>query len=70
MRIIQSAAQKTGQPLEKFQISIKNTGNVSSASVPMALDDLMKTGKIKKGNRIMLMGFGGGLSAGAMIYQV
>jgi len=70
MRIIQAAAQKTGQPLDKFQISIKDTGNVSSASVPMALHDLMMTGKVKKGHKIMLMGFGGGLSAGAVIYQV
>ncbi|MDX9887735.1 MAG: beta-ketoacyl-ACP synthase III [Anaerovoracaceae bacterium] len=70
MRIINAAAQKTKQAIEKFQISIKDTGNVSSASVPMALYDLMQTGKVKKGDKIMLMGFGGGLSAGAMIYEV
>ena len=70
MRIIKAAAQKIGQPLEKFQVSIEETGNVSSASVPMALHDLMMTGKVKKGDKIMLMGFGGGLSAGAIIYQV
>lgn len=70
MRIINAAAQKTKQPIEKFQISIKDTGNVSSASVPMALYDLMQTGKVSKGDKIMLMGFGGGLSAGAMIFEV
>jgi 3-oxoacyl-[acyl-carrier-protein] synthase-3 len=70
MRIINAAAQKTKQPIEKFQISIKDTGNVSSASVPMALYDLMQTGKVNKGDKVMLMGFGGGLSAGAMIFQV
>jgi len=70
MRIINAAAQKTKQPIEKFQISIKDTGNVSSASVPMALYDLMQTGKVNKGDKIMLMGFGGGLSAGAMIFEV
>jgi 3-oxoacyl-[acyl-carrier-protein] synthase-3 len=70
MRIINAAAQKTKQPIDKFQISIKDTGNVSSASVPMALYDLMETGKVKKGDKIMLMGFGGGLSAGAMIFEV
>lgn len=69
MRIINAAAQKTKQPIEKFQISIKDTGNVSSASVPMALYDLMQTGKVNKGDKIMLMGFGGGLSAGAMVFQ-
>ncbi len=70
MRIINAAAQKTKQPIEKFQISIKDTGNVSSASVPMALYDLMQTGKVNKGDKIMLMGFGGGLSAGAIVYEV
>lgn len=70
IRIIKAAANKTGQPIEKFQISIGQTGNVSSASVPMALHDLMMSGKVKAGDKIMLMGFGGGLSAGAIIFEV
>ncbi len=70
LRIIASAAKKFKQPLEKFQISLDQTGNVSAASVPMALYDIMKTNKIKKGDKIMLMGFGGGLSAGAVIFEV
>ncbi len=70
MRIISAAANKTGQPIDKFQISIRQTGNVSAASVPMALHDLMTSGKVKEGDKIMLMGFGGGLSAGALIFEV
>lgn len=70
LRIITSAAKKFKQPIEKFQISLEETGNVSAASVPMALYDIMKTTKIKKGDKIMLMGFGGGLSAGAVIFEV
>lgn len=70
LRIIASAAKKFKQPIEKFQISLDNTGNVSAASVPMALYDIMDTTKIKKGDKIMLMGFGGGLSAGAVIFEV
>jgi len=70
MRIISAASNKTGQPIEKFQISIRETGNVSAASVPMALHDLMMSGKVKEGDKIMLMGFGGGLSAGALIFEV
>lgn len=70
LRIITSAAKKFKQPLEKFQISLKETGNVSAASVPMALCDIMNSGKVKKGDKIMLMGFGGGLSAGAVIFEV
>ena len=67
-RIIHAAAQKLGQPLEKFQISIAESANVSSATVPMALYDLQKTGKLKKGDIVAVMGFGGGLcAAGAII---
>lgn len=68
-RIIQAAAQKLDQPLEKFQISIAESANVSSATVPMALYDLQKTGKLKKGDIIAVMGFGGGLCAAAAIIE-
>lgn len=67
-RIIKAAAQRMNQPLEKFQISIAESANVSSATVPMALYDLQKTGKLKRGDTIAVMGFGGGLcAAGAII---
>lgn len=69
MRIINSVAQKFGQPLDKFQMNIHQTGNVSAASIPMALADLMATGKVNPGDKIMLVGFGGGLSAGAIVYE-
>ena len=69
MRIIQSAAQRMKQPLEKFQVNIQTTGNVSAASIPMALADLMKSGKVQSKDKIMLVGFGGGLSAGAVLFE-
>lgn len=69
MRIISSAAQRFKQPLEKFQVSIHRTGNVSAASVPMAMYDMYHSGRIKPGDLVMLVGFGGGLSAGALIYR-
>ncbi|MFR6258176.1 MAG: 3-oxoacyl-ACP synthase III family protein [Anaerovoracaceae bacterium] len=68
-RILKSAAQRIKQPLEKFQISIGESGNVSSATVPMALYDLKQTGKMKKGDIIALAGFGGGLCAAAAIVE-
>lgn len=65
---IHAAGSELGQPLEKFQISIAESANVSSATVPMALYDLQKTGKLKKGDIVAVMGFGGGLcAAGAII---
>ena len=69
MRIISTAAQRFNQPLEKFQVSIDKTGNVSAASVPMAMHDIYEDGRIKEGDLVMLVGFGGGLSAGAIIYR-
>ncbi|QOX64647.1 ketoacyl-ACP synthase III [Anoxybacterium hadale] len=69
MRIILSAAQRMKQPLEKFQVNIQTTGNVSAASIPMALTDLMKSGKVEPGDKIMLVGFGGGLTAGAVLFE-
>jgi len=69
-RIIKSAAERFKQPLEKFQVNIDKTGNVSAASIPMALYDAVKAGKIKKGSTIMFVGFGGGLSAGASIVKM
>ncbi|MDD2189319.1 MAG: ketoacyl-ACP synthase III [Eubacteriales bacterium] len=69
MRIIQSAAQRMKQPIEKFQVNIQTTGNVSAASIPMALADLMKSGKVNSGDIIMMVGFGGGLSAGAILFE-
>lgn len=69
-RIITHAAKQLKQPLSKFQINIDKTGNTSAASVPMALDDLFRSGKVKKGDKIMLIGFGGGLSAGAILIEI
>jgi len=69
MRIIKAAAQRVNQPLEKFQINIQDSGNASAASIPMALADLMDSGKVSPGDIIMLMGFGGGLTAGAILIE-
>ena len=70
LRIIKAAAEMIGQPLEKFQISLDKSGNVSAASIPMALYDAVKAGKVKKGDTIMLAGFGGGLSAGSCLMKM
>lgn len=69
-RIIKSAAQRFNQPLEKFQISIGTTGNISAASIPIALYDAIKEGKVKSGSTIMMVGFGGGLSTGASLVKM
>jgi len=62
IRIIQSAAKRLKLPLDKVVINIDKYGNTSAASIPIALDEAVHSGKIKKGDTIVLIGFGAGLT--------
>ena len=64
-RIIQSIAKRLGEPEEKFPMNLKNYGNMSSASIPVLLDELNRDGKLKRGDKLILSGFGAGLTYGA-----
>jgi 3-oxoacyl-[acyl-carrier-protein] synthase III len=61
MRIIEAIANQLGIPMEKVLESVSVYGNTSSASIPLAFDRALKAGKIKKGDKIVFFGFGGGL---------
>ncbi|MCL2067792.1 MAG: beta-ketoacyl-ACP synthase 3 [Treponema sp.] len=63
-RIIQGAARYIGIPLEKFFINLEEYANTSAATIPIALDEMNRTGKINRGDLIMTVGFGGGLAYG------
>lgn len=65
IRIIQSAAKRLGLSMDKVVVNLDRYGNTSAASVPLALDEAIKTGRIAKGDVIVLVGFGGGLTWGA-----
>lgn len=65
LRIIQGAAKKLDLPLEKFYMNIEEVGNTSAASIAIALDEMNRKGLLAKGDRIGLVGFGGGLTYGA-----
>lgn len=67
IRIIESVAKRLHQPIEKFPANLQKCGNISAASVPILLDDLNKSGRIKRGDTIVLAGFGGGLTWGAAV---
>ena len=69
IRIIDAVAKDCEIPIEKFFINIQKYGNTSSASVPLALDEAVRKGKIKTGDKVMLLGFGGGLSWGGVILE-
>ncbi len=69
-RILRYAAKKIGKPIDLFQISIAHVGNTSASSVLMAFDDAYEAGRIKSGDKVILIGFGGGLTAGALLVEV
>jgi 3-oxoacyl-[acyl-carrier-protein] synthase-3 len=66
LRILESAARRLQVPLEKFFINITTRGNTSAASIPIALDELARSGRLRRGERVVFAGFGGGLTYGAI----
>ncbi len=62
VRIIHAACQRLGIPVERTAIVIDRYGNTSSASVPLALYDAIETGRVHDGDRLLLTGFGGGMT--------
>ena len=68
-RIIKYAAKKLGRPMDLFQLSIANVGNTSAASVPMALADAYASGRIKPGDKVIVVAFGGGFTSGAVLFE-
>ncbi len=65
IRIIEAAAKRLNVPMEKFFVNIESTGNTSAASIAIALDDMNREGSLKEGDKIVMVGFGGGLTYGA-----
>lgn len=68
-RIVSSVAKRLKTDVEKFPMDLQEYGNTSSASIPILLDELNKNGRLKRGEKIILAGFGGGLSWGAAIVE-
>ena len=66
-RIVQAAAKRLNIPLEKFFLNIEKYANTSSATIPIALDEMNRGGQLKKGDLILTVGFGGGLTSGGNI---
>lgn len=68
-RIIDFASVMLKVPKEKFYVNIDRFGNTSSASIPIALDELNRQGKLEKGDLLLLPAFGGGLASAACIVR-
>ena len=69
IRIIASMVDKFGIPMEKVYINLEQYGNMSSACIPVALDELNRAGKLSRGDKLALVGFGGGLTCGAALLE-
>ena len=68
-RIVEAVAKRLSEPIEKFPMNLQEYGNTSSASIPILLDELNRDGKLEKGRKIVMAGFGAGLSWGASILE-
>jgi 3-oxoacyl-[acyl-carrier-protein] synthase-3 len=69
IRIIDHTIKKMGLSKEKVYVNLHKYGNTSAASIPLALDEAVAEGKIKKGQLLLLAGFGAGLTCGANIIR-
>ncbi len=68
LRIIQATAKRIGLPMEKVAVNLDRYGNTSAASIPLALDEAVRSGRVREGDFILLEAFGGGLTwASALI---
>ena len=67
IRIMQGTAKKLKMPLDKLVVTVDEHGNTSAASVPLALDASVKSGRVKRGDSVLLEGVGGGFTWGAVL---
>ena len=70
IRIISSVAKKLKMPLEKVVLTIEKQGNTSAASIPLALDQAVRDGRIKKGDIVLMEAFGGGFVWGSALVRM
>jgi 3-oxoacyl-[acyl-carrier-protein] synthase-3 len=70
IRIIKTAMKSLDVPMEKVYVNIEDTGNISSACIPVCLDELFAAGRIKSGMKVCMTAFGAGLTYGSIILEV
>lgn len=69
VRILQQMAKRLNLPFEKVYLTIEKYGNISSATIPIALDEALRSGSIQRGDYVILTGFGGGLTWGSSLIR-
>lgn len=70
LRIIESISKRLGADISKFPTNVERLGNTSSASIPLLIDEVRKEGRLKEGMRIVLSGFGAGLTYSACLMEL
>ncbi|MDR1074855.1 MAG: ketoacyl-ACP synthase III [Xanthomonadaceae bacterium] len=69
LRIIEATAKRLEMPMERVIVTVDKHGNTSSASVPMALDEAVRSGKVRRGQLLLLEAFGGGFTWGSALIR-
>lgn len=69
VRIVDAAAEGLGFPRDRVVVNLDRYGNTSAGSIPLALDEAVRAGRVRRGSRVLLCGFGGGLTWGTGIWQ-
>ncbi len=69
LRIIEATARRLAMPMERVIVTVDRHGNTSSASVPLALDEGVQSGKIKRGDLLLMEAFGGGFTWGSALVR-
>ncbi|MDP4146572.1 MAG: beta-ketoacyl-ACP synthase III [Bacillota bacterium] len=70
IRIIEFAAKRLNLSLDKFYINLDRYGNTSAATIPTALDEMLQRGVLNKGDKVVIVGFGAGLTWGSALIQI
>jgi len=68
-RIIDAACRQLGIPLERTAVVLHETGNTSSASIPLALFDAADRGRLRNGDLVLMVGFGAGMTAASAVIE-
>ncbi|MFA7456202.1 MAG: 3-oxoacyl-[acyl-carrier-protein] synthase III C-terminal domain-containing protein, partial [Micavibrio sp.] len=69
IRIIESTAKKLDMPMERVVVTINRHGNTSAASIPLALDEAVRDGRIQRGHMVLTEAMGGGFTWGAVLFR-
>jgi 3-oxoacyl-[acyl-carrier-protein] synthase-3 len=69
LRILEAVANRLGFPMNKVVVNLDRYGNTSAATIPTALDEAVRDGRIREGDTVLLVAFGSGLTAGAVLLR-